>query len=82
MIGTVTSCTLVEGAQVGLALVDRRYAEPDTQLAIYPAASGKGPAAKTPADLASGDSVVLPLWATVLTRFPEKEGQMPVESGD
>jgi len=81
-IGRVTSCTLVEGAQVGLALVDRRYAEPDTQLAIYPAASGQGPAAKTPADLASGDSVVLPVWVTVLTRFPEKEGQMPVESGD
>jgi hypothetical protein len=51
-------------------------------LAIYPAASGKGPTVKAPADLGSGDSTVLPVWATVLPRFPEKEGQMPIESGD
>jgi glycine hydroxymethyltransferase len=81
-IGQVTSCTLVEGLQVGLALVDRRYSEPGTQFAVYPAASGKGPAVKPPADLAAGDSVVLPVWATVLTRFPEKEGPTFVESGD
>jgi len=81
-VGRVTSCTLVEGAQVGLALVDRRYAEPDTQLAIYPSSGGKGPAIKSPADLTAGDSAVLPVWATVLPRFPEREGQMFVESGD
>jgi glycine hydroxymethyltransferase len=81
-VGRVTSCTLVEGLQVGLALVDRRYAEPGTPLAIYPAASGKGPAVKPPADLADGDAVVLPIWATVLPRFPEKDRRMPAESGD
>jgi hypothetical protein len=67
---------------VGLALVEQRYAEPGTALAIYPAASGRGPTVKAPADLASGDSSLLPLWATVLPRFPEKEGRMIVESGD
>ena len=72
-VGRVTSCTLVEGVQVGLALVDRRYAEPDTQLAVYPSASGKGPTVKPPADLAAGDAVVLPVWVTVLPRFPERE---------
>ena len=81
-VGRVTSCTLVEGVQVGMALVDQRYAEPGSQLAVYPAASGKGPAVKPPAGLAAGDSVILPVWATVLTRFPEKEGRMLVESGD
>jgi glycine hydroxymethyltransferase len=81
-VGQVTSCTLVAGSQVGLALVDQRYAEPDTPLAIYPAASGKGPTVKAPADLESGDLTVLPVWATVLPRFPEKEGQMMIESGD
>jgi len=81
-IGQVTSCTLVEGLQVGLALVDHRYSDPGTQLAVYPAASGKGPAVKPPADLTAGDSVVLPVWATVLTRFPEKEGPTFMESGD
>jgi hypothetical protein len=81
-VGQVTSCTLVAGSQVGLALVDQRYAEPDTPLAIYPVASGKGPTVKAPADLESGDSAVLPVWATVLPRFPEKEGRMMIESGD
>jgi len=81
-VGRVTSCTLVEGVQVGMALVDQRYAEPGTQLAAYPAASGKGPAIKPPAGLAAGDSVILPVWATVLPRFPEEEeeGRMIVES--
>ena len=81
-VGRVTSATLVGGFQVGLALVDRRYTEPGTPLAIYPAASGKGPTVKAPADLAEGDSAVLPVWATVLPRFPEREGQMLMESGD
>jgi len=81
-VGRVTSCTLVGGVQVGLALVERRYAEPGTPLAIYPAASGKGPTAKPPAELGEGDSAILPLWATVLPRFPEREGRMAVEGGD
>lgn len=81
-IGRVTSCTLVGGVQIGLALVERRYTEPGTPLAIYPAAGGKGLAVKPPAELSTGDSAVLPLWATVLPRFPEKEGQVFVERGD
>jgi glycine hydroxymethyltransferase len=81
-IGRVTSCTLVEGIQIGLALVKDRYTEPGTQLAIYPAATGKGPTLKPPSELDKGDSVVLPVRATVLPRFPEREGQMPIESGD
>ena len=81
-VGRVTSCTLVGGQQVGLALVEQRYTEPDTPLAIYPTASGKGPTVKAPADLESGDSAVLPVWATVLSRFPEKEVQMILEGGD
>ena len=81
-VGRVTSCTLAGGIQVGLALVDRRYAEPGTQLVVYPAASGKGPAVKPPADLTEGDSAVLPIWATVLPRFPERESRMVMESGD
>ncbi len=69
-IGRVTSAALVEGMQVGLALVDERYTAPGTPLSIYPAATGRGPAIKAPADLAAGDSVVLPINATVLSRFP------------
>lgn len=81
-IGRVTSCTLVEGVQIGLALVEKRYTEPGTPLAIYPTATGKGPTLKPPSEFSKGDSVVLPVRATVLPRFPEREGQMPIESGD
>jgi glycine hydroxymethyltransferase len=81
-VGRVTSCTLVGGFQIGLALVDRRYGEPDTPLAVYPAPSGRGPAVKAPADLSQGDSAVLPVWVTVLPRFPEREGPVMAESGD
>ncbi|MHB0877137.1 MAG: glycine cleavage system aminomethyltransferase GcvT [Anaerolineae bacterium] len=73
-IGRVTSATLVGGTQVGLALVDRRYTEVGTPLAIYPAATGKVGEPKAPADLAEGDSVMLPMWATVVPRFPPRRG--------
>jgi len=70
-IGRVTSCTLVEGVQIGMALVDKRHAEPGTQIAIFPAPTGRGLTVKAPADLDQGDSVILPITATVLSRFPE-----------
>ncbi|MCR4407559.1 MAG: glycine cleavage system aminomethyltransferase GcvT [Anaerolineae bacterium] len=73
-IGRVTSCTLVGATQIGMAIVDRRYTEPGTAIAIYPAPAGrKGPSPKPPAELEQGDNVVLPEWATVLTRFPQEE---------
>jgi len=72
-VGRVTSATLVGGLQVGLALVERRYAEPGTPLGIYPASAGKPPPIKPQADLAEGDTVTLPVWATVLSRFPARK---------
>lgn len=80
-IGRVTSCTLVGTTQIGMAIVDRRYTEPGTAIAIYPAPAGRrGPSAKPPAELAEGDKVVLPEWATVLTRFPEEEEKAVAKS--
>ncbi|MDY7040686.1 MAG: glycine cleavage system aminomethyltransferase GcvT, partial [Chloroflexota bacterium] len=73
-IGRVTSCTLVGATQIGMAIVDRRYTEPGTTIAIYPTPTGRrGPSGKPPADLDQGDKVMLPEWATILTRFPEEE---------
>jgi glycine hydroxymethyltransferase len=72
-IGRVTSCTLVEGVQVGLALVERSAAAPGLALAIYPAATGHGPAIKPPADLSPGDRVILPVRAMVRPRFRERD---------
>jgi len=77
-IGRVTSCTLIGATQMGMALVDRRYTEPGTAIAIYPTPAGRrGPSAKLPAELERGDKVVLPEWATILTRFPEEEEEKP-----
>jgi glycine cleavage system T protein len=73
-IGRVTSCTLVGATQIGMAIVDRRYTEPGTAIAVYPTPAGRrGPSTKSPAELEQGDNVVLPEWATVLTRFPQDE---------
>jgi glycine cleavage system T protein len=73
-IGRVTSGTLVGATQMGMAIVDRRYTKPGTAITIYPTPAGqRGPSAKPPAELEQGDKVVLPEWATVLTRFPEEE---------
>jgi glycine hydroxymethyltransferase len=69
-IGRVTTAALVEGVQIGMALVDRRHAEVGTPLYIYPSAA-KVPS-KAPADLDQGDSVVLPIAATVVSRFPTR----------
>jgi glycine hydroxymethyltransferase len=71
-IGRVTSCTLVGGRQVGLAFVERRHNEPGTEIGVFPSAHGEEGAVKAMKELATGDKVPLCVWATVLTRFPDK----------
>ncbi len=71
-IGQVTSAALAEGVQVGLALVDKRFASPSTPIFVLPA-SGRQ-TTKAPADMRSGDSVTMPIAATVLSRFPGRGG--------
>ena len=69
-IGQVTSCSIdVEGSLLGLAIVDHRYNVPDTPIAIFPL--GGEPLEQA---LLKGQRVALPIAATVLTRFPEREG--------
>ncbi len=71
-IGKVTSAALADGVQVGLALVDKRFATPGTSVFVLPA-SGRQ-ATKAPVDMRAGDSVTMPIAATVLTRFPGRGG--------
>ena len=73
----MTSCTLVGGQQIGLAYVEKRYNEPDTEIGIFPLPHGKERPAKAIKELAKGDRVPLHVWATVLTRFPEREEETP-----
>ena len=81
-IGVVTSCALDTGGyQLGLALVEKRYARPDNKFGIFPLRPGTRPE-KPKGELASGDQVLLHEWATVLTRFPiEREWAEKVGSG-
>ena len=80
-IGRVTSCALVGETQVGMALVDARSAEEGTPIAIYPMVSGRQPTLKAPSELGPGDTVQLPVWATVISRFPPKAGKGPTDGG-
>ncbi|HEY73914.1 MAG: glycine cleavage system aminomethyltransferase GcvT [Chloroflexi bacterium] len=69
-IGQVTSCSIDSaGYLLGLAIVEKRYNEPDTPIAIF-TLHGKS----LEEGLLRGNKVALPVEATVLTRFPEREG--------
>jgi glycine hydroxymethyltransferase len=70
VIGRVTSCALVGERQVGMALVEARYATPGTALFVYP--ETRRAVSKAPVDFESGDTVGLPVQAEVLSRFPGK----------
>ena len=72
--GVVTSCTLVEGVQTGLALVQSAYAQEGTPLAIFPMPrEGKAPAEKSKSELGPGDRVLLADQAVVVSRFPLRQ---------
>jgi len=72
-IGYVTSCSIdVEGHLVGMAIVEKRYNVPETPIAVFPL-GGKS----LDEALLRGKRVALPVAATVLTRFPEREEGRP-----
>jgi glycine cleavage system T protein len=81
-IGMVTSCALDStGYQLGLALVDKRYARPENKIGIFPLRPGARPE-KPKGELDTGDQVLLHEWATVLLRFPvEREWADKIGSG-
>jgi len=81
-IGRVTSCVLVGDKQIGQALVDPRYSEPGTPIAIYPDPGRARPSPKPPSEFDKGDRAVLPEWATVLPRFPEREDRARRAAGE
>jgi glycine hydroxymethyltransferase len=76
-IGHVTSCSIdIEGYLLGLALVEKRYNVPDTPIAVF-ALGGKS----LDGALMQGNRVALPVEATVLPRFPAKEGDARLPLG-
>ena len=69
-IGHVTSCVSVGRTQIGLALVERRYARPGDSLVIFPRSDrDKDPDPRKLSDLAPGDKLPLALEATIQPRF-------------
>ncbi|HDZ49963.1 MAG TPA: hypothetical protein ENH69_01930 [Candidatus Aerophobetes bacterium] len=75
-IGRVTSCALVEGRQLGLAYVDRDFAEEGRKIRIFMLARGGKISPEPPKDeLTRGDKVLLHQEAVVLSRFPEEKSK-------
>jgi len=69
-IGHVTSCVSVGRVQIGLALVDRRYAREGDPLVIYPRSDrDTDPEPRKLIDVGPGDKLPLPLEATIEPRF-------------
>jgi glycine hydroxymethyltransferase len=67
LIGHVTSCSIdVEGYLVGMAIVKKQYNVPGTPIAIFPLGG------KSLEEATAADRAVLPVEATVLTRFRER----------
>jgi glycine hydroxymethyltransferase len=82
VIGHVTSCSIdVEGYLLGLALMNRRYTEEGTPINIY-VLPARPKAEKQKPELEIGDKTLLPVGATVLARFPERDVQSPLPVGD
>jgi glycine cleavage system T protein len=76
-IGAVTSCALdVEGYQLGMAYVNRRYAREGTELRIFPLPpEEKAKPEKEKRQLVVGDKVLVSEEAVALSRFPMDEGE-------
>jgi glycine cleavage system T protein len=67
-VGFVTSCTPIQGTQVGMAYVDRKSSGEGTRLMVFPLPKDRFPE-KSKHDLKRGDRTVLPVPAVVIPRF-------------
>jgi glycine cleavage system T protein len=73
-IGSVTSCALVEGRQMGMAYVNAEAAGQGDAIGIFPMSRrGKERLDRGKEDLALGDRILLHSEALVLSRFPEPD---------
>jgi glycine cleavage system T protein len=75
-IGRVTSCALVEGIQLGMAYVDKSFAQEGRKISIFIFPRGGKISPEAPKDkLSRGDKVLLHQEAVVLSRFPEENSK-------
>jgi glycine hydroxymethyltransferase len=71
-IGNVTSCTLVEGTQIGMAYVNKAYAKEGTKIGIFALSRDGRTSDKSIQELKLGDRTLLHVEAVVLSRFMER----------
>lgn len=80
-IGVVCSSVLVRGTQQGLACVERKAAQKDAIVHIFPVPEGaRARNVLSPSELSTaeaGSRSVLPVEATILTRFMRAPGRLP-----
>ena len=74
-IGHVTSCTAVEGVQIGLAYVERGAVSEGSPIVAFPLPRGRQADEKPKALLQAGDPVLLPEEGEVISRFMVKKEQ-------
>lgn len=75
-VGWVTSTVLVEGCQMGMAYIDRRFTEPGTKLEMFPLTKPEAAAReKAKPELKPGDMLLVPGEAEVLERWPDPQLQ-------
>ncbi|NUM34631.1 MAG: glycine cleavage system aminomethyltransferase GcvT [Candidatus Brocadiae bacterium] len=72
-IGSVTSCAFVGNIQVGMAYIDKRYAQVGNKLGIFIVNPGQKAKHKIINDLQQGDSFPMHESATIISRFPMRK---------
>jgi glycine cleavage system T protein len=68
-VGFVTSASVINGRQIGMAIVDRKFTKVETQIGIIPLPRAKKVEEKTKVKLLPGDKVILHQEAVVIPRF-------------
>jgi glycine hydroxymethyltransferase len=75
-IGSVTSCALVEGCQMGMAYVEAGASREGDVIGIFPLSRReRGHPERSKDELAPGDRVLLHSEAVIVSRFPEPDDE-------
>jgi glycine hydroxymethyltransferase len=72
-IGFVTSAAVINGKQIGMAIIDRKFTKPGTQIGIIPLPRARKVEEKAKVELSPGDKVILHQEAVVISRFASPE---------
>ncbi|MBM4320022.1 MAG: aminomethyl transferase family protein, partial [Deltaproteobacteria bacterium] len=81
--GRVTSCAFCGDREVGMAIVDSRFAAPQTRLAVFTCTDRDGaPAGKRMSELGPADWLPVSRPAVVLSRFPDPGDPFPRDAGE